>query len=68
MEKAIVTFKNPDNEEKFVEISLNFLKEENAVDYDVKLGPTYSAKDPMDFITFLADMFINMLSSQGNGE
>ena len=62
MEKAIVTFKNPDNEK---EININFTwdKESNDLDYSITFSKNYSLSDNLDFNGFLANMFLKMLES-----
>lgn len=62
MEKAIVTFKNPDNEK---EININFTwdKDSNNLDYSITFSKNYSLSDNLDFNGFLANMFLKMLES-----
>ena len=62
MEKAIVTFKNPDNEK---EININFTwdKDSNNLDYIITFSKNYSLSDNLDFNGFLANMFLKMLES-----
>ena len=60
MESAIVTFKDK-NSNNTIDIELLYNKETSTVDYDVKLGENYSQKSEMDFIGFLAYMFLQTL-------
>lgn len=60
MENAVVTFKDK-NTGKFITIDLQYDKENSTVDYDWKLSADYKPSDSMDFIGFLAQMFIRSL-------
>lgn len=60
MEKAIVTFLNPETN-KQIEINLVYNKETSDLDYDVKFSDETAAKEQMDFTGFLADMFLKSL-------
>lgn len=60
MENAIVTFKDK-NSNNTIDIELLYNKETSTVDYDVKLGENYSKNSEMDFIGFLAHMFLQTL-------
>ena len=60
MESAIVTFKDKNNNNT-IDIELLYNKETSTVDYDVKLGENYSKNSEMDFIGFLAHMFLQTL-------
>ena len=60
MENAIVTIKDK-NSNNTIDIELLYNKETSTVDYDVKLGENYSQKSEMDFIGFLAHMFLQTL-------
>lgn len=65
MENAIVTFKSKDTDRE-IKITLQYDKETSNLDYDVNLGSGYSANSPMDFIGFLANMFLNSLQIKDN--
>ncbi len=60
MEKAIVTFKNPETNDS---IELNFIydKENSNLDYTLKLSDGYSLNSNMDLVGFLAHMFLTSL-------
>ena len=60
MENAIITFKDK-NSNNTIDIELLYNKETSTVDYDVKLGENYSQNSEMDFIGFLAHMFLQSL-------
>ena len=62
MEKAIVTFRNPDNEK---EIKIDFVwdKSTNDLDYNITFSKDYSMKEELDFNGFLANMFLNCLQA-----
>ena len=60
MENAIVTFKDK-NSNNTIDIELLYNKETSVIDYDVKLGENYSQNSEMDFIGFLAHMFLQTL-------
>lgn len=60
MENAIVTFKSKDTG-KEINITLSYDKETSNLDYNVQLGTEYSSTTKMDFIGFLANMFLNCL-------
>ena len=60
MENAIITFKDK-NSNNTIDIELLYNKETSTVDYDVKLGENYSQNSEMDFIGFLAHMFLQTL-------
>ena len=60
MENAIITFKDK-NSNNTIDIELLSNKETSTVDYDVKLGENYSKNSEMDFIGFLAHMFLQTL-------
>ena len=60
MEKAIVTFKDPDSD-KQIELSFRYTKEDGNLDYDIKLSDGYSLNSELDFIGFLANMFLTSL-------
>lgn len=62
MEKAIVTFKNPDTEE-VIEITLSYDKENSIVNYNVEQSEEHKDEKPLNFIGFLATMFLNMLKA-----
>ena len=67
MEKAIVTFKDPDTNK---EININFTwdKESNDLDYTISFSKNYSLSDNLDFNGFLANMFLKMLESSTEEE
>ena len=60
MENAIVTFKDK-NSNNTIDIELLYNKELSTIDYDVKLSENYSQNSEMDFIGFLAHMFLQTL-------
>ena len=60
MENAIITFKDK-NSNNTIDIELLYNKETSTIDYDVKLGENYSKNSEMDFIGFLAHMFLQTL-------
>ena len=60
IENAIITFKDR-NSNNTIDIELLYNKETSTVDYDVKLGENYSQNSEMDFIGFLAHMFLQSL-------
>ena len=60
MESAIVTFKDK-NSNHTIDIELLYNKETSTVDYDVKFSENYSQNSEMDFIGFLAHMFLQTL-------
>ena len=60
MESAIVTFKDK-NSNNTIDIELLYNKELSTIDYDVKLSENYSQNSEMDFIGFLAHMFLQTL-------
>ena len=60
MENAIITFKDK-NSNNTIDIELLYNKETSIIDYDVKLGENYSQNSEMDFIGFLAHMFLQTL-------
>ena len=60
MENAIITFKDK-NSNNTIDIELLYNKETSTIDYDVKLGESYSQNSEMDFIGFLAHMFLQSL-------
>ncbi len=60
MENAIITFKDK-NSNNTIDIELLYNKETSVIDYDVKLSENYSQNSEMDFIGFLAHMFLQTL-------
>ncbi len=65
MENATVIFKNPEDESKSIEISLVYNKETSEANYEVKLSDCYKdTSAPLDFIGFLAKMFLESLTMQ----
>ena len=60
MENAIITFKDK-NSNNTIDIELLYNKELSTIDYDVKLSENYSQNSEMDFIGFLAHMFLQTL-------
>lgn len=67
MEKAIVSFKNPENNREVI-ISLEYDKENSNIDYDLKLSDNFNMKDQLDFSGFLAKMFIDSLVNNSTEE
>ena len=63
MENAIITFKDK-NSNNTIDIELLYNKETSIIDYDVKLGENYSQNSEMDFIGFLAHMFLQALQTE----
>lgn len=63
MEKAIVTFKNPDANKEIV-IDFTYDKESSNLDYNITLSDNYSLKDNLDFAGFLANTFLAYLQAQ----
>ena len=60
MENAVITFKDK-NSNNTIDIELLYNKELSTIDYDVKLSENYSQNSEMDFIGFLAHMFLQTL-------
>ena len=60
MGNAIVTFKDKTSNNT-IDIELLYNKELSTIDYDVKLSENYSQNSEMDFIGFLAHMFLQPL-------
>ena len=60
MENAIVTFKDKNNNNT-IDVELLYNKETSIIDYDVKFSENYSQNSEMDFIGFLAHMFLQTL-------
>lgn len=60
IQKAIVTFANPDNDKK-IEIKFEYNKETSDLDYNIDMN--YDGKESMDFVGFLANMFLNTLKN-----
>ena len=60
MENAIVTFKD-EKSNNTIDIERLYNKETSTVDYDVKFSENYSQNSEMDFIGFLAHMFLQTL-------
>lgn len=65
MENAIVTFKSKDTG-KEIKVTLQYNKDTSELDYNVDVSTDYSANTPMDFIGFLANMFLNSLQIKDN--
>ena len=67
MEKAKVTFKNPENDR---EINIDFVYDKDTfyLDYNITLSNDYSLTEHLDFNGFLANMFLNMLQSNAEEE
>lgn len=61
IQKAIVTFINPENDKK-IEIKFEYNKETCDLDYNVDMN--YDGKESMDFVGFLANMFLNTLRTE----
>lgn len=62
MEKAKVTFKNPENE-KEINIDLVYDKDSSFLDYNITFSKDYSLSENLDFNGFLANMFLTMLQN-----
>lgn len=60
MENAVITFKDK-NSNNTIDIELLYNRELSTIDYDVKLSENYSQNSEMDFIGFLAHMFLQTL-------
>ena len=60
MEKAVVLFKNPETKDS-IEINLVYNKENSDLDYTLNLSEGYSLNSNMDFVGFLAHMFLTSL-------
>ena len=60
MENAIVTFKDKNNNNT-IDIELLYNKETSTVDYNIKFSENYSQNSEIDFIGFLANMFLQTL-------
>ena len=60
MENAIVTLKDKYSNNT-IDIELLYNKELSTIDYDVKLSENYSQNSEMDFVGFLAHMFLQTL-------
>jgi hypothetical protein len=61
MQNANVTFKDKDTGRK-ISIDLQYDEETSSLDYNVNLDEEYTAKSNLDFIGFLADMFLGELA------
>lgn len=61
MQNANVTFKDKDAGRK-ISIDLQYDEETSSLDYNVNLDEEYTAKSNLDFIGFLADMFLGELA------
>lgn len=61
MQNANVTFKDRDTGRK-ISIDLQYDEETSSLDYNVNLDEEYTAKSNLDFIGFLADMFLGELT------
>lgn len=61
MQNANVTFKDKDTGRK-ISIDLQYDEETSSLDYNVNLDEEYTAKSNLDFIGFLADMFLGELT------
>ncbi len=61
MQNANVTFKDKDTGRK-ISIDLQYDEETSSLDYNVDLDEEYTAKSNLDFIGFLADMFLGELA------
>lgn len=62
MQNANVTFKDKDTGRK-ISIDLQYDEETSSLDYNVDLDEEYTAKSNLDFIGFLADMFLGELAA-----
>ena len=65
IENAVVTFKDR-NSDKFIEITLDYNLSDSTLDYNIKLDNETSVNSPMDFIGFLAQIFLQTLENQDN--
>ena len=63
MENAIITFKDK-NSNNTIDIELLYNKETSIVDYNIKFSENYSQNSEMDFIGFLANMFLQTLQME----
>lgn len=63
MEKAIVTFRNPDADKEII-IDFIYDKESSNLDYNITLSDNYSLKDNLDFAGFLANTFLAYLQAK----
>ena len=63
MENAIVTFKDKNNNNT-IDIELLYNKETSIVDYNIKFSENYSQNSEIDFIGFLANMFLQTLQME----
>ena len=63
MESAIVTFKDKNNNNT-IDIELLYNKETSIVDYNIKFSENYSQNSEIDFIGFLAHMFLQTLQTE----
>ena len=63
MENAIVTFKDKNNNNT-IDIELLYNKETSIVDYNIKFSENYSQNSEIDFIGFLAHMFLQTLQTE----
>lgn len=61
MQNANVTFKDKDTGRK-ISIDLQYDEETSSLNYNVNLDEEYTAKSNLDFIGFLADMFLGELT------
>ena len=60
MQKAIITFKNPELEDKNIVINFEIDNENQELKYNVEHN--YSDEENMDFAGYLAAMFLNVLN------
>lgn len=67
MEKAIVSFKNPENNKEVI-ISLEYDKENSNIEYNLNFSDNFSMTDQLDFSGFLAKMFIDSLVNNSTEE
>lgn len=65
MENALVTFKDR-NSDKFIEITFDYNRSDSTLDYTIKMDNNTSMNSQMDFIGFLAQIFLQALQTQDN--
>lgn len=62
MERAVVIFKNPDNNRE-IKIDFVYDKKDSFLDYNITFSEDYSMTENLDFVGFLANMFLNCLQA-----
>jgi len=63
MEQAEIKFKDKTTE-KEITLDISYDKETSNLDYNLNLDKSYSGKEPLDFIGFLAYSFLEYLKTK----